>query len=412
MSDRQCVGESSSVNNQEEHYDADSASEEVVAESSGSYVETFKPTSSMSTSTELDLESCLTEKPTSLLEVEEEEEVEVSLEEEVMEVSTEKDIVDVSSDEEIVETAYIDLNDPAVWPVPLPDTVFFSVIQKGLAHVIKDNSNFPKDNHNHYFRSFYYARILKNNEKQDRRWLVYSCCKGCVFCFDCKLFSTTKAGIANQGICDRKNLSNILRQHENSRDHMSCSLQWSETENRFKTGRTIDSVSQRQINEEKQYWRNVLERLLAITQFLATHNLAFRGHTENLDSIHCGNFIDLVKLLGNFDGVMQKHMKCAASKEIKTHYHGKTIQNELIELMGQNVVKEIVQRVKNNKYYSVILDCTHDLNHIEQMSLILRFVNASGCVEEHFTGFMAVQETTGLDRANNLQQALNILAWV
>jgi hypothetical protein len=49
------------------------------------------------------------------------------------------------------------------------------------------------------------------------------------------------------------------------------------------------------------------ERLISITQFLASHNLAFIGHKETLyfDSPqNSGNFIDLVQLLSKYDPVL------------------------------------------------------------------------------------------------------------
>ncbi|XP_078514769.1 zinc finger MYM-type protein 1-like [Lissotriton helveticus] len=98
--------------------------------------------------------------------------------------------------------------------------------------------------------------------------------------------------------------------------------------------------------------------------------------------------------------------------QIHTHYLGKHIQNELIELMSEMVLKEILRRVRRAKYYSVLLDCTPDLSHTEQMTFIVRFVSSTnGCVtiEEHFIGFIPLEEQTGLALTDALLHKLKAL---
>jgi hypothetical protein len=76
-------------------------------------------------------------------------------------------------------------------------------------------------------------------------------------------------------------------------------LKWLNMEQGLKNCTTIDSHIQSQIQTERQRWRDILERLLAIVKFLASHNLAFRGHRENLttDSYESsGNFFRFSKI--------------------------------------------------------------------------------------------------------------------
>lgn len=49
--------------------------------------------------------------------------------------------------------------------------------------------------------------------------------------------------------------------------------------------------------------------------------------------------------------------------EICDHYFGKNIQNEFIQLISDEILKNIVSSIKKSKYYSVILDCTPDISH-------------------------------------------------
>ena len=106
--------------------------------------------------------------------------------------------------------------------------------------------------------------------------------------------------------------------------------------------------------------------------------------------------MNLVETMAEFDAVLAKHIHKIKHRKISDHYLGKHIQNELLELVGHEIFQSILLRVKSNMYYAVILDCTPDSSHQEQMSLVLRFVNVTDepQIEEHFVGFVKVTETT------------------
>ena len=56
--------------------------------------------------------------------------------------------------------------------------------------------------------------------------------------------------------------------------------------------------------------------------------------------------------------------------------------------MGEQVLGEIISRVKKSKYYSISLDSTPDAAHIDQLTLVLRYMEKDGPVER-FVTFMA-----------------------
>jgi hypothetical protein len=61
---------------------------------------------------------------------------------------------------------------------------------------------------------------------------------------------------------------------------------------------------------------------------------------------------------------------------------------EVISIIGREVLKEIIARVKLSKYYSISLDSTPDEGHVDQLTLVLRYMESGGPVER-FVTFMA-----------------------
>ena len=51
-------------------------------------------------------------------------------------------------------------------------------------------------------------------------------------------------------------------------------------------------------------------------------------------------------------------------------YLDHNIQNELITITGEKIKQNIIDTLKYSKYYSIILDCTHDISHEEQITIV------------------------------------------
>jgi hypothetical protein len=66
--------------------------------------------------------------------------------------------------------------------------------------------------------------------------------------------------------------------------------------------------------------------------------------------------------------------------------------------LASSVSKTICKKINSEKYYSIILDCTPDLSHREQLSIILRCVvmhSEKIKIEEHFIKFVETHSSTG-----------------
>ncbi|XP_076886020.1 uncharacterized protein LOC143535729 [Bidens hawaiensis] len=132
---------------------------------------------------------------------------------------------------------------------------------------------------------------------------------------------------------------------------------------------SVKSHEYEQFKKERDYWIQVLLRIVALVKFLAKNNLAFRGTKEKLYQKGNENFLGLVEMLEEFDPVIKEHVRRIINDEVHVHYLGHNIQNELIFMIAQEIKKEIIKQIKEAKYYSIILDCTPDSSHQEQMTI-------------------------------------------
>ncbi|XP_042425795.1 zinc finger MYM-type protein 1-like [Zingiber officinale] len=218
--------------------------------------------------------------------------------------------------------------------------------------------------------------------------------------------------LANEGYKDWHNLSRSLKNHEASKEHIDCMINWIELEKRLEKNKTIDDSIQVEINKEKEHWRQLLKRIIAIVHRLAKNNLAFRGDYEKIYAENNGNFLQMIEMIAEFDPIMKEHIRRIQSSETHYTYLGPKIQNELIQMLAHEVKKSIIAKVKKAKYYAVILDCTPDAGHEEQMSLVIRCVDdsaTSAVIEEYWVEFLKVDDTSGLGLFTELKTVLKNL---
>ena len=108
--------------------------------------------------------------------------------------------------------------------------------------------------------------------------------------------------------------------------------------------------------------------------------------------------------------VLKEHIQKINAKEISDHYLRNMIQNEIIALMAKHVKANIVREIKSAKYFSIMVDCTPDVSHTEQLSLIVRYVHIEEktvTIKERFMGFDTLDKQVAESYKNAVIGILN-----
>ncbi|XP_026464632.1 uncharacterized protein LOC113367218 [Ctenocephalides felis] len=114
-------------------------------------------------------------------------------------------------------------------------------------------------------------------------------------------------------------------------------------------------------------------------------------------------FLGSVELLAEFDQFLQEHLKLYAHPgRGNTSYLSKTIYEEIISLVQSEVLKHISKEVQSAKYFGVIVDSTSDIAHVDQLTIIIRYVRDNGEIVERFLEFIP----NTVHKAQDIEDAL------
>lgn len=108
---------------------------------------------------------------------------------------------------------------------------------------------------------------------------------------------------------------------------------------------------------------------------MTSQGLTLRGENEHFGSNKNGNFLVCLEFIAEFDPSLSACIaKYRNHGQDKTSYLSSITYNEFIELMTSRVNKVMTDEAKASKYYSIIVDSSPDISHVDELALIIRYV--------------------------------------
>lgn len=173
----------------------------------------------------------------------------------------------------------------------------------------------------------------------------------------------------------------MLAQHEETEYHK---------DSYYKTTGFFEVMAQRcvcieaQLNtmhaEQMERNKAILKSIITCVEFCGCQGISLRGHRDDTNNLQSdgshGNFQAMLKFrCESGDTVLNDHFKNCAKN---VSYRSKTVQNDIIEILGGMITEKIVHEVAEAKFFSIMCDEVQDVASIAQITFILRYVHKEG----------------------------------
>ena len=153
----------------------------------------------------------------------------------------------------------------------------------------------------------------------------------------------------------------------------------------------LSSIAREQISRNREKQKPIVHAII----LCGRQNIALKGYLDDVknynDQCNTGDLQELLKFLGRCgkNTLFEEHVQNAPKHAT---YRSKTTQNELIEICGNLIRREICDEIKQAQYFSILADEACDVSNVEQMPIILRFVDSEASIREEFLGFSECSE--------------------
>lgn len=262
-------------------------------------------------------------------------------------------------------------------------------------------------------------RKFRSDWLKEYSWLVYSQQQNGAYCLPCILFSGPDSGgkhsvalgsLVARPLCKYKKALEIFRNHSATDYHKMTVLRSTHFKDTYENPEKAVNIL---IETDKlKMIKSNRERLIPIVKTIilcGRENIPLRGHRDDgafSDEIGQGKFRALLKFrIDSGDSSLRKHLETAPKNAT---YLSKTTQNQLIHCCHSVIMKKVLDKVKEAKYYAVLADETTDASGTEQLSVCIRYLDIKkSTIHEEFICFLSATDLTGAALCEQIVQELN-----
>ncbi|XP_066265791.1 zinc finger MYM-type protein 1-like [Branchiostoma lanceolatum] len=222
---------------------------------------------------------------------------------------------------------------------------------------------------------------------EDREWITLCTKQNKVFCAPCRYAKQNKLitfsghkenAFTTTGFNNYKKGPEKFDTHEGSDAHGEAVMKCTAL-----TGQSIVSQLNSQVAEQQQLHRNGLIKQISALRYLLRQGLPIRGHHDK-----DGNLYHLLQTWAEDNEVVRSWLQ---QGRFMSHDH----INELITLMGHDVLRSVLARIKANDpaWFALIADEATDVACNEQLNISVRYVDYDYNVHEDSLGLYRLTST-------------------
>ncbi|XP_025192657.1 52 kDa repressor of the inhibitor of the protein kinase-like [Melanaphis sacchari] len=246
-------------------------------------------------------------------------------------------------------------------------------------------------------------------------WLVYSEKLEGALCKICVLFSNECIGkgsnqkvgaLVSKPFIKWKDALECFKLHSNADYHKLSVIRADEFLKMMDSKKpdisiAIDSAYKNLVLENRAKLVPIIETII----FCGRQEMALRGDNDsghifsNSDDNNDGNFRSLLRFrVQSGDLTLKAHLENSAANAV---YISPLIQNELIHICGTYIQTQLVTKIKQAGFFSILADETCDISRIEQMSLCVRYIEDCR-IREDFLTFIPIYDASGKGLAHTI----------